>query len=34
MKKPFGEFEYLKNIDEKEILIKDFIKKEVKNENI
>jgi hypothetical protein len=34
MKKPCFDYEYLKNIDEKEILVKDFIKKEVKNENI
>jgi len=26
-------YEYLKNSDEKEILIKDFNKKELKNEN-
>jgi len=27
-------FEYLKPIDEKEVLIKPFIKKESKNENV
>lgn len=27
------ENEYLKPIDEKEILVKDFLKKELKNEN-
>ncbi len=27
------EFEYMKNIDEREVLIKDFKKKEIKNEN-
>ena len=28
-----NEFEYMKNIDEREVLIKDFKKKEIKNEN-
>ena len=32
MRKEKG-YEYLKNSDEKEILIKDFNKKELKNEN-
>ena len=27
-------FEYLKNTDEKEILVKEFIKKEIRNENL
>jgi len=27
-------YEFLRNIDEKEILIKDFKKKEIRNENV
>ena len=26
-------FEYLKNTDEREVLVKNFIKKDIKNEN-
>lgn len=33
MRKPTVEYEYLKNIDEKEVYVKDLIKKEIKNEN-
>lgn len=28
------EFEYLKNVDEREVLVKDFKKKEIRNENV